>query len=596
MQTFEEYRITREKSAELLLAISEQLTLLGGEAKAKSLQSAAKRLLSNDFRIIFCGEFKRGKSTLINALLGKKSLPMKVAPCTGVITEVKYASKAEVLVYPLEGEPFQAPIEDLKKHIAIQNNETPDISRVELFFPLELCKNAITLIDSPGLNEDWRRTQISLQELSKADAVVMVLSCEMALSRSEMDFIQSRLLDRKLGTFFVWNRYDAIWNDNEEIAALRERSQSRLSKYNAQTYYLSAREALVAQLKSDEQRLLRSGLPSFMDSLEKFLTEKRASVKLVEPLQLGLKAAQYGANILSLRALALLNAPLEDLRKREARLRPRLDELERQRKLLSEAIEESIEDILNDLIECLDDFLGSMATQAYNDSADILFPSDANRQERQDFLVRWYRQWLREALQKLAKEQMEPKLRQGFEELKEDLQTQRKIFHANLQDILDLDEGLDLSSAPLFDTEWIKELPLFISTALALLILGASSSAIAISLLGLGALRAWLAGQTVNELERRKFAEALAKTLKSKRAEIIKLLREHLETSCREMHQEIDQEMDQLIKDTNLQLQSAISSREEGENKAEQEREKILSCQHALKQHFLQLSEIAQDE
>ena len=106
MQTYKDYRNARQKAVDTIAGVEEQLRILGGSAKAKILKVARNRLLSNDFRIIFCGEFKRGKSTLINAMLGNKVLPMKVAPCTGVITEVKFDGLPRVQVHPEEGETF----------------------------------------------------------------------------------------------------------------------------------------------------------------------------------------------------------------------------------------------------------------------------------------------------------------------------------------------------------------------------------------------------------------------------------------------------------------------------------------------------------
>ena len=164
---------------------------------------------------------------------------MKVALCTGV-SRSQTSLWTQSTCHPLQGDPFKASYEDIK-YIAIQGNDAPDVSRRALLPHRNMSK-----CDYPHrfsrLNEDWKRTQVSLTELNKADAVIMVLSCEMALSRSEMDFIESRLIHHNAGSFFVWNRYDAVWNDDQEIAALRSRSQSRLQKYQNQVT-ISAREA-----------------------------------------------------------------------------------------------------------------------------------------------------------------------------------------------------------------------------------------------------------------------------------------------------------------------------------------------------------------
>jgi hypothetical protein len=596
MQTYRDYFEARQAAADAISGITEQLSCLGAEAKAEQLRRAKFRLLSDDFRIIFCGEFKRGKSTLINAMLGERVLPMKVAPCTGVITEVKYSDTPRVRVYPNEGGAFDAPFDELYKHIAIQGEEAPDIDKVDIFYPLQLCETAVTLIDSPGLNEDWRRTRISLREVAKADAAVMVLSCEMALSRSEMDFIRTHLADRKAGLFFIWNRYDSIWENNEEIASLRERSASRLDPYGGEAFYLSAREALAAQRKKDGKRLNRSGLLPFMDSLEAFLATERGKAKLVGPIVTSLQAAEYGIDTLYPRAIGLLEAPLEELRKTEDKLRPKLAELERKREHAKEAIQEAVEDILDDLILCLDDFLGTVSQQAFKDSEAVELPEAANRQERQDTLLRWFRSWLRDALHVLAKEKMGPILHNGLKELQEDLQIQRENFHADIRDLLDLETDLDLSSSPLFDAEWLNELPLFISTAVALLMLGASTSAVAISLLGVGALRAWLTGLKLDEQDRLRLAEALSTGLVSQREDIIQLLRGHLQQSCDEIRDNVQEEMNLLIKDTHQQLGEAIKARSEGQERASQKRNVYEEAKKALQRLRKQLNEIDLDD
>jgi hypothetical protein len=587
MQTFEDYKQARDKSVSLLHELAENLRVLGGEHKARSIIETANKLNSNDFRIIFCGEFKRGKSTLINAILGQKALPMKVAPCTGVITEVKYAEEPKVLVHPLRGDPFKASTNDVKQYIAIQGNDAPDVSRVELMYPIEMCKNAITLIDSPGLNEDWKRTQVSLTELNKADAVIMVLSCEMALSRSEMDFIESRLLHHTAGSFFVWNRYDAVWNDDQEIAALRSRSQSRLQKYQNQVYYLSAREALVAQLRNDTSRYTRSGLPSFMNSLEQFLTEKRAAAKLHLPLNEGKRAAQYARHVLGPRLFKLLDSSQEELNKEEVELRPKLTELAHTRQALTELIEESIEDILNDLIEDVDSFLSTISQKACQESEKIELPKAANRQERQDFLIRWYNHWLKEKLHTLGKEAFVHHIHNGFEELSEELQREREKFHTHLQQLLQIE--LDSQKTMNIDHVWTHDLSSFISSSISVRIQGDCSTPISIALMGLGALRAWLAGQRIDEAERITFAKALAETLQNKRSDIIRLMRTQLEESFSPMRTAIDHEIRELIQDTQNQLQYAITIHQQ------EKRSEIEDALHRINTLYIELSERAED-
>ncbi|MAA77637.1 MAG: hypothetical protein CL916_00130 [Deltaproteobacteria bacterium] len=588
MQTFEDYKKFRDESVSLLRDLAQKLRVLGGESKARTIIQVAEELNKNDFRIIFCGEFKRGKSTLINAILGQKALPMKVAPCTGVITEVKYSPEPKALVHPLRGDPFKASHEDIKKYIAIQGNDAPDVSRVELCYPINICENAITLIDSPGLNEDWKRTQVSLTELNKADAVIMVLSCEMALSRSEMDFIESRLMHHNAGSFFVWNRYDAVWNDDQEIAALRSRSQSRLQKYKNQVYYLSAREALVARLRNDHPRYTRSGLPSFMNSLEQFLTEKRAVDKLYIPLNQGKRAAQYAIHVLGPRLKKLINNTREELQKESLYLREKLKEISHTKEALKELIKENIEDILNDIIETMDDFLITISQKACQDSGEITLPKAANRQERQDFLIRWYNQWLKEQLQSLGSEEFLKHIHNGFEELSQELHHEREKFHTHIQQLL----GIDIRTQKTMNVDhiWTRDISYFVSSSIATRIHSSCIKPVSVSMMGLGALRAWLAGEKIDEAERITFATALFDTLQNKRSDIIRLIRHQLEESFSSIRASIDGEMQELIHDAQHQIHHAIELHSKQESISD-----IEEALHNIKTLYIELSERAED-
>jgi septin family protein len=77
------------------------------------------RLDADTFRLMIVGEFKRGKSTLINAMLGDNVLPAKVAPCTGLITEVKWGDEPSAVLHPDEGEPRTIAVDEVRDYVVI---------------------------------------------------------------------------------------------------------------------------------------------------------------------------------------------------------------------------------------------------------------------------------------------------------------------------------------------------------------------------------------------------------------------------------------------------------------------------------------------
>ncbi|MBM75479.1 MAG: hypothetical protein CMK59_08750 [Proteobacteria bacterium] len=570
MANADDYNHLRKMTVELFLTLSHFCEQLGVKGHAEHLKEEADLLNKDDLRVLFCGEFKRGKSTLVNAFLDDRILPMKIAPCTGVVTEVRFGEIPNATIYPINGEEYPIPFSELSKHLQIR--DTPSADRVIIHFPSDFCRQGISLIDSPGLNEDWRRTEASLQEITRSDAVVMVLSCEMALSLSELDFIETQLGETTNGLFFVWNRYDSIWNNPEEIQALKERSDHYLAPYinrpknPAQVHYLSAREGLVGAIKNDSDRKNNSGQPKFEQYLTEYLYQNRAPNKLLLPHRKLKKIIAYLKEVILPQYTQISQMKLQSLIRKQNTLTQ--SDIDQHRSTeLSEATEEATEDLLNDLILLLDDFLAVISQRSFEASKDLRLPENAPRQERQDLILRFYRNWLRQELLRFAKQQLAPKIQEGYLELSNDLQLiqQRFYTHTSLtkspQDSKDLAPS-ELLKLSIYDETWFKRLPTFISTAIAMLTLGSSSSPVAISLLGIGALRAWLTGTHLDEQDRRQLAEALSIGLRSQREEMIDLLRDHINPPCLRLQADLNRENKALYEDLRTLVETCISHKE----------------------------------
>ena len=230
----------------------------------------------------------------------------------------------------------------------------------------------------------------------------------MALSRSEMNFIETHLSDRHFGLFFVWNRFDAIRDVPEECVVLQARSDSKLGHYNAEVCNLSARDALLAQINKDVILLDRSGLLPFMNALESYLTTQRGQTKLQQPIASMRSIAKLATETLYPQNVELLSTSLEQLKSRQTNARQKFDTLDQQRKATSLAIQLTVKQIITELTDALNAFLKSAPDKAYLDSQNLSFPEDAGRQERQDLLRDWYQVWLQKSLNSLAQETLLP--------------------------------------------------------------------------------------------------------------------------------------------------------------------------------------------
>lgn len=139
--------------------------------------------INNDsFNIVVLGEFKRGKSTFINALLGQSLLPMDVLPETAVISEISYGDEAEVNVLYNDGHRQKGEVSyEYLDNFSARNKKAiiDDVKCIEIKYPMEFLKDNIVLVDTPGVSDlSEQRVEITYNYVPKANAVIFLLTQE----------------------------------------------------------------------------------------------------------------------------------------------------------------------------------------------------------------------------------------------------------------------------------------------------------------------------------------------------------------------------------------------------------------------------------
>src|SRR5262249_16483514 len=161
------------------------------------LRDRAEQVQSDCFRILLVGEFKRGKSTLLNAMLGADVMPRKAAECTAVVTIIRYGESPGVRVVFADGSPEeQLSLEEFRSRYELvvedggSREEAFDrfshIRYAEIAYPVELCRHRIELVDSPGLGAHKTRSERTQKFLHHSDAVVFVLHALHFLKEDEL--------------------------------------------------------------------------------------------------------------------------------------------------------------------------------------------------------------------------------------------------------------------------------------------------------------------------------------------------------------------------------------------------------------------------
>lgn len=257
--------------------------------KHTKLCSAMRELyedIESDFyTIVVVGEFKRGKSTLVNALLGTKLLPMDVLPETATINAISYQEEPQLTVLLRDGTAKQGEVsyDFLKQYSARQENaETDSVRYIKIGYPCELLNNRIVLVDTPGVSDlSAQRAEITYQFLPKANAVLFVLDANSPLKKTEKEFIDDRLLPLGIhNILFLLNKYDTV--DEDEDPDFLVNVQRRLLKAfqmdekeaalkDISLLPLSAKQALQAIEKKNDTLLAASGLPTVRKKLEEML-------------------------------------------------------------------------------------------------------------------------------------------------------------------------------------------------------------------------------------------------------------------------------------------------------------------------------------
>lgn len=237
-----------------------------------------------DLILAVAGDFKRGKSSLINALLGRRLLPTRVAPATAVPCLLRYAPALTVRVFFRDQRPAAAIApEDIERYalISLPGEEESqvafraEVARLEIGVPWDLPPD-LTLMDLPGLNEEEGRADMAVAALAGADAVLVVLSAVQLLAEDEMLFLD-RLWAAGYRTLLVAiNFVDQL--DAGDVAPVEERTARLLAPYGdllaRDVFLVSARSALAARLEGRPVPA-GSGLPALEDRLRAVLWAER---------------------------------------------------------------------------------------------------------------------------------------------------------------------------------------------------------------------------------------------------------------------------------------------------------------------------------
>ena len=214
-------------------------------------ERVAKRLAEGRFHVMVVGEFKWGKSTLMNALPGAEVLPTGVLPLTAVMTEVVHGVEGATVV-GADGGRFDIGLDALADYVTEASNPGNErgVVRVEVRVPAPVLGSGVVLVDTPGLGSiHLRNTEIGRASLLEADGAIVVLPADEPLSADERALLET-LAQRRARTFLVVNKADHL--EPAELEEVRRFITANITDALGtapELYCVSARDGLAAHMR-----------------------------------------------------------------------------------------------------------------------------------------------------------------------------------------------------------------------------------------------------------------------------------------------------------------------------------------------------------
>lgn len=318
------------------------------QALAARLSALSDRLAEHRFQLAVVGQFKRGKSSLLNALLRQPALPTGILPLTALPTFILWGQDLGLKVETADREPVRLrfdTVDALRDKVTdfVAEHANPGnvkgILRIEITLPAALLAAGVVLIDTPGVGSAAaHNTEAAEAALPECDTALMVLSPEPPVTQAELDYLAKiRLNAAKI--LIAFNKVDAASPADVEttIDYLRDVLQ-RTGFGFVELFPVSALGALEAMSAGDEPALDRSGVPALRDRLIRLAQSESAAI-LADAV--GLKALTIVRELTFENdlLLAALAAPAEDLDRRTAAFRQATTAFDRERQAAADRID-----------------------------------------------------------------------------------------------------------------------------------------------------------------------------------------------------------------------------------------------------------------
>jgi len=309
--------------ASRLLRLAGLAQELAAEPIAEEARELAARVVEGRFYVACIGQFKRGKSTLLNALVGYDVVPTGFVPVTAVPTVIRFGEELHARIRLRDGSWRDIAMIDLKEYVTEERNpeNTKGVEGAEVFVPSPLLSSGMCFVDTPGLGSVFTGNTATTQAfVPHIDAALVVIGADPPIAGEELALVEA-VGKQVQDLILVINKADRT-SDPERAAAAkftREILESRLHRPMGEVLEVSAAERMENRGPLRDWEKLLANLQHLVDDSSAFLVHA---------------ACDRGLERLSEQLLAVIS---ED---RDALLRP-VEESERRIELMKQTTSEA---------------------------------------------------------------------------------------------------------------------------------------------------------------------------------------------------------------------------------------------------------------
>ena len=261
-----------------VLAIDENSSL------KRDILSLGNYCENQNFRLAVFAPFNYGKSTLLNALLGEKTLPIDLIPTTGAAIYVKYGEQLKTKITLNNNKIIEEEGTNiLKKYATLDDNRcmNQEVKSVEVYCNHSLLKMGVEFLDLPGTNDREEQNKLVKDQLLTSDLIIQVVDARKLMTLEERENFRDWLLNRGINSVILVINFLNLLEPQEQkdvyyrLRFVAESFRSNLPSGFSNLYRVDALPALRGKLKGDNNEVQRSGLSMLESALQTIIIQQK---------------------------------------------------------------------------------------------------------------------------------------------------------------------------------------------------------------------------------------------------------------------------------------------------------------------------------